>query len=117
MVTNNTYIELFSKVSHCTVKVYNFFDNKTALIFDPNQAGRCKGNGWQIVAIKNLIPLEYVTNDMYMSKSVKNKIKERLVLSYAIWTCTDGTNFNNCEAAIDHERALMAEEAVRNHDI
>lgn len=107
MVANNTYVELFSKVSHCTVRVYSFFDNKTALVFDPNQAGRCNGNGWQTIALKKLIPLEYVTNDMYMSKTTKNQIKERLVLSHAVWTCTDGTSFDNCEAAIDYERALM----------
>ena len=109
MVANNTYIELFSKASHCTVRVYNFFDNKTALVFDSNQAGRCKGNGWQIIAIKNLIPLEYVTDDMFMSKSEKNKIKERLTLTQAIWTCTDGVDFDDCEKAIIHEKELMKE--------
>ena len=114
MVANNTYIELFSKVSHCTVNVYNFFDNKTALVFDPNQAGRCKGNGWQIIALKNLIPPEYVTDEMFMSKSEKNKIKERLILTQATWTCTDGIDFDDCEKAIIHEKELMKEESDGN---
>ena len=117
METNNTYLELFCKITHCNVKVYKLFDNKTALIFDPRQAGRCKGNGWQIVAMKNLIPLEYVTDEMFMSKTEKNKIKERLTLTQATWTCTDGVDFDDCEKAIIHERDLMAAEEVKNHDI
>lgn len=103
-------MKLFYKDKHCEVEVYSFFENKTALIFDPQQASKSKGNGWQIVAMKRLVPLEYVTNDMYMSKSKRNEIKRRLTLTTAIWTCTDGTEFTSCDDAIAYEQTLMENE-------
>ena len=103
-------IRLFHKEKRMYVDVYHFFDNKTVLIFDPHQAAMAKGNGWSIVNMKRLIPEEYVTDEMFMSKSKRNKIKNRLTLTKAIWTCTDGTSFNNCDEAIEHESKILQSE-------
>lgn len=108
-------ITMYYKQKSCNVEVYQFFENRTALIYDPDQAAQSKGNGWQIVSMKKLIPLGYLTEDMkFESKTTKNKIKKRLTLSQAIWTCTDGTNFEDCEEAIAHERELMKIEHEEN---
>ena len=104
-------ITMYFKQKNCNVDVYQFFENRTALVYDPHQAAQSKGNGWQIVSTKNLIPLDYLTEDMkFESKTTKNKIKKRLTLSQAIWTCTDGTDFENCNEAIAYERKLMEAE-------
>lgn len=99
-------MQMFHKKENCLVEVYHFFENKTALIFSPNIAGKQNGCGWSYVAIKNLVPLEYYNehkDNYFMSKSERNKIKERLVLTKAEWTCTDGMSFTSCDEAINHE--------------
>ena len=104
-------IKMFYKKDNCLVEVYNFFEDKTALIFSPSIAGRQNGNGWEKVKISQIIPLEYYNENKkgFMSKTERNKIKERLVLSEAKWTCSDGVVFNDCDKAITHERNLMEE--------
>ena len=101
---------MFYKNDKCIVEVYNFFDNKTVLIFSPQTASRQNGNGWIYTSIKNLIPIEYYNehkDNFFMSKSERNKIKERLTLTKAEWTCTDGISFNSCDDAINHEMEVM----------
>lgn len=103
-------MQMFYKADNCIVEVYHFFENKTALIFNPNLAGKQNGSGWMYVAIKNLIPIEYYSkckNNYFMSKSERNKIKERLVLTKAEWICTDGKTFTSCNEAIEHEIEVM----------
>lgn len=103
-------MQMFYKKGNCIVEVYHFFENKTVLIFDPNIAGHQNGNGWTYVSIKMLIPIEYYNehkDNCFMSKSERNKIKERLTLTKAEWTCTDGVSFNSCDDAINHEMEVI----------
>ena len=108
-------MEMYYKKENCMVKVYNFFEDKTVLIFNPSLAGRQNGMGWERVKISQLIPSEYVEyidkhRKGFMSKTERNKIKERLILTYAEWTCSDGKIFDNCDEAIRHEKELMDKE-------
>lgn len=101
---------MFYKSDKCIVEIYNFFDNKTVLIFSPQAANQQHGNGWIYTSIKNLIPIEYYNEhkDIFlMSKSERKKIKERLTLTKAEWTCSDGLSFNFCDSAIKHEMEIF----------
>lgn len=103
-------MQMFYKKDNCIIEVYHFFENKTALIFNPAIAGNQNGNGWSYVSIKTLIPMEYYNehkDNYFMSKSERNKIKERLTLTKAEWTCTDGTSYNSCDDAINHEMEVI----------
>lgn len=107
-------MQMYYKKDNCLVEVYHFFESAhcaTALIFSPSMAGSC-GNGWMKVKLSQLVPKEYYDehSQNFMSKTKKNKIKERLTLTHATWTCTDGIDFENCEEAIQHERELMETE-------
>ena len=104
--------ELYDRQLNCKTTIYHVFENGQYLIFDPNQLKGNKanngGNGWVRVKAARFVPLEYVDlAGTYLSKSEKNKIKSRLKLTSAVWTCTDGTDFTDCEAAIVHERELF----------
>ena len=103
-------MQMFYKNDKCIVEVYHFFENKTALIFSPPMASKLNGFGWVYTPMKNLIPLEYYNehkDNCFMSKSEKNKIKERLTFTKAEWTCTDGLSFNSCDDAIKHEMEVI----------
>lgn len=103
-------MQMFYKNDKCIVEVYHFFENKTALIFSPHMASKQNGFGWVYAPMKNLIPLEYYNehkDNCFISKSERNKIKERLALTKAEWTCTDGFSFNSCDEAINHEMEIM----------
>ena len=114
-------MEMYFKRNNCVVKVYKFFEDKTALIYNPSIAGKQSGNGWEKVKLSTLIPIEYTEyideyKKGFMSKTEKNKIKERLTLTKAEWTCTDGSIFNSCEEAIIHEKEIMNKE-VKNETL
>ena len=98
------------------VEVYHFFENNTALIFSPSLAGKQNGNGWSKVKLGQLIPLEYFNKETngFMSKTERNKIKSRLALTRALWTCSDGENFEDCDKAITHEKEVMEKEVDSN---
>lgn len=102
-------MKMYYKKDNCIVEVYHFFENGTALIFNPSLAGRSNGCGWNKVKMSQLIPEEYADEYKkgFMSKTERNKIKERLVLIEATWVCTDGLYFNNFDNAIEHEREIM----------
>jgi len=103
-------MQMFSRNANSIVEVYKFFDNKTALVYSPPLASRQNGNGWCLTQLKYLIPLEYYNEhkeNFFLSKTEKNKIKERLTLTKAEWTCTDGVSFDSCEEAIKHEMEIM----------
>lgn len=108
-------MKMFYKKDNTFVEVYNFFakDGKSvALIFSPSAQGK-QGNGWIEVKPSQLIPKEYydpTTVKGFMSKTQRNKIKKRLSLTSAIWTCSDGTSFSDIENAIAHEKEIMEKE-------
>lgn len=103
----NDYIEMRMKKGGEVVRVYNIDitaegRKSFATIWRPSQ------NMFETVDMKTLLPLDYsFNNGDVASKSEKNKIKEKLTLSHAEWTCTDGTVFNNCNDAIEHQRKLL----------
>ena len=109
-------MKMYFKKDESEVEVYHFFENNTALIFSPSLAGRQNGNGWSKVKLGQLIPLEYFNKETngFMSKTARNKIKDRLTLTKAVWTCSDGENFEDCNKAIAHEKEVMGEEADNN---
>lgn len=102
-------MKMFYKKDNCLVEVYKIFEDKTVLIFSPSTAGRQNGNGWEKVKIGQLIPEDYYNtcNNSFISENTRSKIKKRLILTQAIWTCTDGISFNNCNEAIEHEYAIV----------
>ena len=105
-------MQMYYKKDNAFVEAYNFFENGTVLIFSPSLQGS-RGNGWERVKNSQLIPMEYFDPAAvkgFMSKTEKNKIKKRLTLTKAEWTCTDGKIFYDCEEAIAHEKELMEEE-------
>ena len=109
-------LKMFYKKDNCFVDVYKIFDNKTAMIFSPFIADKQNGNGWNIVKIGQLIPEEYYNMNLnsIITGNERSKIKKRLTLTHAEWTCTDGIVFNNCDEAISHERELIKKESDNN---
>lgn len=109
----NNLIKMYSKTQNSIVDVYKINENGTAVIFSSNLAAKQNGNGWNIVKLKYLIPLEYYNehSNGFISKTKRNQIKERLTLTSAVWTCTDGTSFTDCNKAIIYEQELMDKEA------
>ena len=103
----NDYIEMRIKKGGEIVRIYNIGisaegQKSFATIWRPSQ------NTFETVQMKNLVPLDCSFEDgSVASKSEKNKIKEKLTLSHAEWTCTDGTVFNNCNDAIEYQRKLL----------
>lgn len=98
------------------VEVYHFFEDNTVLIFSPDQASKQNGNGWRKVKFGQLIPLEYFNKETngFMSKTERNKIKDKLTLTKALWTCSDGESFEDCDKAIAHEKEVMEKEVDCN---
>ena len=108
-------ITMFDRTLRVDVDVYKFSsDNKTALCWNPALAAKQSGNGWIEMSRKRLIPYPYA--EMFKmgieSKTELNKIKERLTLSDAIWTTTDGQQFSHKDlnVAIRHQKRLLEEE-------
>lgn len=109
-------MKMYFKKEESEVEVYHFFEDKTALIFSPYLASKQNGNGWAKVKLGQLIPLEYFNKETngFMSKTERNKIKNRLTLTQALWTCSDGVNFKDCDKAIAHEKEVMEKEVDNN---
>jgi hypothetical protein len=103
---------MYNKKDNTVVDIYHFNLDDTVTVYSSHLAARQNGNGWTKLKLKNLIPLDYYDEEKkgYMSKIERNKIKERLTLTSAIWTCTDGASFSNCNEAISHEYKLFKEE-------
>ena len=107
-----TCIKMWNKQTNCDVDVYEMnINDKNCLVYNPQIAGGQSGNGWQIVARKNLIPYPYA--DTYkipaMTKTKYNKAKSCLHLVDAVWEATDGTQFKHkqLEQAVEHQMELM----------
>ena len=104
---------MFNRKTNSQVEVYAIdVDHNTAMFYDSKLASTNGGNGWQKCPMKWLIPLEYVNNGEYVSKTERNSVKSKLQLVDAVWQCTDGLCFThkNLEGAIAHQRDLMKEE-------
>ena len=90
-----------------------FRDNHLiAVVYNPSMAGNQNGNGWEIVRAKHLIPMEYFDDysEGFMSKSYRNKMKERLeIVSIELMT-TDGQIFDSYNKATEHESELYEAE-------
>ena len=113
-------MKMFYKKDNALVEVYKIFienGKPSALIFSPSAQGG-NNNGWiKVNKISQLIPEEYynpAATKGFMSKTQRNKIKKRLSLTSAIWTCSDGIKFSDIEDAIAHEKEIMEEENDAN---
>ena len=107
----NLYEEMRLKKSEQVVRVYSIQDNM-ALVFDPERYKK-QNNGWEKVKVSSLVPLDYpVNSDQYISKTQKNKARQRMWLTSAIWLTTDGKEWahEDYEEAINHEIELMKRE-------
>lgn len=105
------YEEMRLKRSAQVVRVYSIQDNM-ALIFNP-ETYKKQNNGWEKIKISSLVPLDYPVNaEEYIGKTQKNKAKQRMRLTSAIWLTTDGKEWahENYEEAINHEIELMKSE-------
>ena len=104
-------MKMYDKKSTNVVEAVDFYSDGTVLVYDPNLGARQNGNGWITIKRNRLIPVDYA--EMFisgMSKTEKNKIKERLILTNAWWKTTDGKVFDNLDNAIEHEKNLMESE-------
>lgn len=80
-----------------------------AICYDTEQAGRC-GQGWCRMRLKDLVPAAHANpiTGQFMSKSERNRIKEKLQIVSATWKCTDGELYDHSmlNEAIEHQRNL-----------
>lgn len=80
------------------------------ICYDTEQAGRQCGQGWSAVRLKDLIPEAHANKitGQFMSTTERNKIKNQLTMTDAIWKCTDGLLYDHAhlEDAIEHQRQL-----------
>ena len=104
-------IKMWNKLTNSDVDVYEMnVNDKNCLIYNPQLAGQQNGNGWIVVARKNLIPYPYA--EIYkipnMTKTKYNKAKSHLELVNAEWAATDGYIFthSNLEKAIMYQMKL-----------
>lgn len=107
------YEEMRIKKPGNVVRVYNITDG-IATIFNPEMYFKVN-NGWQKVKVSLLVPIDFpVDSADCVSKTKRNKAKERMVLVDAIWRTSDGVEWKHSEIeeAILNEVAIM--EAERN---
>ena len=101
-------MKMYDKKSTNVVEAVDFYSDGSVLVFDPNLADRQNGNGWITIKRNRLIPIEYAEKYITgMSKTEKNKIKERLTLVEAGWETSDGLVFYNVDEAIEHEKLVV----------
>ena len=90
------------------VRVYAI-ENEIATIFNPSQFMK-SDQGWQRISVKKLVPVDYeLHNAQTVSKTQKNKAKNRIKLIDAVWETSDGIKWEHkyLESAISHELVLM----------
>ena len=96
------------------VNVYHIdYEKKIATCFSAATCQQQNGNGWFTVKLGKLVPYPYAEDyKTGMSKTERNKIKSMLTLTYAEWTCTDGSVYDHAhlEDAIQHQAQLIEEE-------
>lgn len=104
---------MWDKQTARNVEVHQFFDDNTALVYDPYMASQQNGNGWQRRKLARLIP--YPDADIFklgiQSKTEYNKAKSKLKLLDAEWQTEDGLVFDHAHIndAVEHQLALMQE--------
>lgn len=101
--------EMRLKKNGVVVRVYEIQDGR-AYIFNP-EAFQKVNNGWESVKLSQLVPMDFPINSKeYISKTTKNKAKNRMKLMDAIWKTSDGIEWKheNIQEAIQHEIELMA---------
>lgn len=106
-------MKMYDKKSTNVVEAVDFYSDGTVLVYDPNLGARQNGNGWITINRKRLIPADYA--EMFisgMSKTEKNKIKDRLTLYYAEWMTSDGEVYKDIDLALNHEKQLMESEKI-----
>lgn len=104
-------MKMWNRDSGRNVDVYSIdYEKKIAYCFDPYLCQQQNGNGWQSIKLGKLVPYPYAEDyKTGMSKTTRNKIKSFLTLTNAIWTCTDGMDFDHAhiEDAIQHQAELL----------
>ena len=106
-------MKMYDKKSTNVVEAVDFYSDGTVLVYDPNLGARQNGNGWITVKRNRLIPADYA--EMFisgMSKTEKNKIKDRLRLYYTEWMTSDGEVYKDIDLALNHEKQLMESEKI-----
>ena len=102
-----------------TVRVYAIDPSENiATIFSTSQYTKTN-NGWQKIKLSQLVPMDVpINNKDYISKTKKNKAKDRMKLIEATWQTSDGNlwNHSDIDAAVEHELFLMSLEENGNKE-
>lgn len=113
------YEEMRLRKTGETVKVYAIDPSENiATIFSTSQYTKTN-NGWQKIKLSQLVPMDFpINNKDYISKTKKNKAKDRMKLIEATWQTSDGNlwNHSDIDAAVEHELFLMSLEENGNKE-
>lgn len=110
----NEYFEMRRKKDEAVVRVYAISNDGIATIFEPGDY-KSRGNGWQKVSITKLLPLDMPLNHKeVITKTLKNKAKDRMKIVDATWETSDGQQWTHAEIenAVMHEIELMKNEVT-----
>jgi hypothetical protein len=110
----NEYFEMRRKKDEAPVRVYSISPDGIATIFDIG-AYKNTGNGWQKIGITKLIPMDMPLNHKeVITKTLKNKAKDRMKIVDATWETSDGQQWTHAEIenAVMHEIELMKNEVT-----
>lgn len=113
------YEEMRLRKTGETVRVYAIDPSENiATIFYASQYTKIN-NGWQKIKLSQLVPMDFpINNKDYISKTKKNKAKDRMKLIEATWQTSDGNlwNHSDIDAAVEHELFLMSLEENVNKE-
>ena len=113
------YEEMRLRKTGETVRVYAINPSENiATIFSASQYTKTN-NGWQKIKLSQLVPMDFpINNKDYISKTKKNKAKDRMKLIEATWQTSDGNlwNHSDIDAAVEHELFLMSLEENGNKE-
>jgi hypothetical protein len=113
------YEEMRLRKTGETVRVYAIAPSENiATIFSASQYTKTN-NGWQKIKLSQLVPMDFpINNKDYISKTKKNKAKDRMKLIEATWQTSDGNlwNHSDIDAAVEHELFLMSLEENGNKE-
>ena len=113
------YEEMRLRKTGETVRVYAINPSENiATIFSTSQYAKTN-NGWQKIKLSQLVPMDFpINNKDYISKTKKNKAKDRMKLIEATWQTSDGNlwNHSDIDAAVEHELFLMSLEENGNKE-
>ena len=113
------YEEMRLRKTGETVRVYAIDPSENiATIFSASQYTKTN-NGWQKIKLSQLVPMDFpINNKDHISKTKKNKAKDRMKLIEATWQTSDGNlwNHSDIDAAVEHELFLMSLEENGNKE-